>query len=294
MPMLRAATVYLNGQFISHDRACISPDDRGFYFADGVYEVIKYYKNHGFYLDAHMSRLKSSLSEVKINFSEIEKLPAVCASLIEANQFKKRYAGVYIQITRGATKRVHRFPDGDVKPTIYARAFHMDSCITQLADGVEVMTRDDIRWLRCHIKSIALLPNTMLYEEVAQKGGFECVLVRDGYITEATHSNILAVKGGIVQTHHDSNLILPGITKMAVLDICRKLSIPVEEKPIEATRIGEYDEWFLTGTGSEVIPVVKIDNTIIGNGKPGPVTRRIQNEFFKITYEQLAGESIDL
>jgi D-alanine transaminase len=292
--MLRPSTVYLNGQFISHDRAYISPDDRGFYFADGVYEVVKFYKNKAFYFAEHMDRLVSSLKEVKINYIGIEKLHDVCSALIETNELKRLHAGVYIQITRGAAPRIHRFPGNDVKPTIYARAFQMPACITELSGGVQVMTREDIRWLKCNVKSIALLPNTLLFEEVASQGAFECVLVRNGLVTEASHSNILAVKSGTVQTHPDSNLILPGITKLAVLRICKKLGIPLVEKPIEESAITSYDEWFLTGTGSEVMPVVKINDHIVGNGKPGPVTRRIQQEFFRMTYEELACEKLTI
>jgi D-alanine transaminase len=170
----------------------------------------------------------------------------------------------------------------------------MPVCITELSGGVQVMTREDIRWLKCNVKSIALLPNTLLFEEVASQGAFECVLVRNGLVTEASHSNILAVKNGTVQTHPDSNLILPGITKLAVLRICKKLGIPVVEKPVEESAIASYDEWFLTGTGSEVMPVVKINDHIVGNGKPGPVTRRIQQEFFRMTYEELAGEKLTI
>jgi D-alanine transaminase len=292
--MIRPETVYLNGQFISHDRASISPDDRGFYFADGVYEVVKFYKNRPFCFKEHMDRLSNSLNEIRINFPDISNLREISLALIAANELKRLHAGIYIQITRGVAKRIHRFPSDDVKPTIYARAFHMPVCITELAAGVTVMTREDIRWLKCNVKSIALLPNTLLFEDVASKGAFECVLIRNGLITEASHSNILAVKNGIVHTHPDSNLILPGITKMAVLRICKDLGIKVVEKPIIASSINGYDEWFLTGTGSEVMPVTKIDDHVFGNGHPGPVTRRIQKEFFRITYEELAGEKMDI
>jgi D-alanine transaminase len=288
--MLRPSTVYLNGHFMSHDRACISPDDRGFYFADGVYEVIKFYNNKAFCFEDHLNRLKNSLREIRINYTDFDKLKVISQSLVGANELKRLHAGVYIQITRGVAKRIHRFPANDVEPTVYARAFHMPACIAELADGATVMTRVDIRWLKCNVKSIALLPNTMLFDEVASQGAFECILIRDGNVTEATHSNILAVKNGTVHTHPDSNLILPGITKMVVLKICKKLSIPIIEKPIPESAISEFDEWFLTGTGSEVVPVIKINDHLVGDGKPGPVTRRIQQEFFRMTYVELGGE----
>jgi len=286
--------VYLNGQFISNDKALISPNDRGFYFADGVYEVIKFYKNHPFCFEEHIKRLKNSLSGIRLNFKDADKLRHVCNALIESNGLKKDFAGVYIQITRGVSDRTHRFPQNNVKPTIYARAFRLPACVSELTDGVKVLTREDIRWLRCDIKSIALLPNTLLFEEVASQGAFECVLVRNGFVTEASHSNILAVKDGTVQTHPDSNLVLPGITKSVVLKLCRDLSIPVVEQPVKASEIKDYDEWFITGTGSEIIPVVQIDNIKIGKGNPGPVTRKLQNAFFAITYSALAGETLEI
>lgn len=292
--MLHPSTVYLNGQFISHEKAFISPDDRGFYFADGVYEVIKFYKNHPFCYEEHLDRLRNSLIGIRIDFRDMDKLRDICNALIENNQLRNKYAGVYIQITRGVYARNHRLPEIGIQPTIYARAFILQSCISEMLDGVTVMSRNDIRWLRCNIKSIALLPNTLLFEEVAQLGAFECVLVRDGLITEATHSNVLFVKNGTVQTHPDSELILPGITKSTVLNLSRKLSVPVIEKPIKISEVKNYDECFMTGTGSEIIPVVKFDDMVIGKGKPGPVTRMLQKEFFRITYEDLAGEKLEL
>jgi D-alanine transaminase len=120
------------------------------------------------------------------------------------------------------------------------------------------------------------------------------MLVRNGWVTEASHSNILAVKKGIVYTHPDSNLILPGITKSVVIRLCKEHNIQVIEEPVKAAEIKTYDEWFMTGTGSEIVPVIRIDDIIIGNGTPGPVTRLLQQEFFRITYEALAGEKIEV
>ena len=178
-------------------------------------------------------------------------------------------------------------------PTIYVRAFPLPGYLQEMINGVMIMSREDIRWLRCNIKSIGLLPNTLLFEEVANLGAFECMLVRNGYVTEATHSNLLAVRDNTVFSHPDSNLILPGITKAAVLNLCRQNNITVIEEPIRFSEINDFNEWFLTGTGSEIIPVVKINNQNIGNGKPGIVTRLLQKAFLKITYEKIAGEVIE-
>ena len=275
--------VYLNGRFISKDESFISTDDRGFYFADGVYEVIKYYKGIPFCFEDHMIRLKNSLSSVRIDF-DISSLDGLCDQLIEDNLLKDEYAGVYIQITRGVAPRIHRFPGKEVKPTLFIRAFAMPSYLDDLRNGIRVITREDIRWLRCDVKSIALLPNTMLFQQAVEQNAGECFLVRNGNYTEATHSNIMAVMGGTVFTHPDSNLILPGITKKVVIGLCDELCIPLTERPVASIETNLFDECFITGTGSEVMPVVEIDGKPVGNGKPGPVTMRLQDEFFRITY----------
>ncbi|HJZ39564.1 MAG TPA: aminotransferase class IV [Bacteroidales bacterium] len=284
--------VYLNHRYLPKDQAFISPDDRGFYFADGVYEVIKYYKGRPFCFTEHMDRLHNSLNGTRINFNRSGELPAVCDELIRINGFESVYAAVYIQITRGVAPRMHRFPENDIEPTMYLRAFLMPPFLQEIIHGIRVITRDDIRWHRCNIKSIALLPNTMLYQEAVEHGAGECFLVRNGYFTEATHSNIMVVKQGVVYTHPDSELILPGITKAVLLMICRQLGIEVNETPVKAKETDQMDECMVTGTGSEIFPVVQIDDTLVGTGHPGPITRKLQEELFRMTYWELAGERI--
>lgn len=276
-------TVYLNGQFLHKEQAFISPDDRGFYFADGVYEVIKYYHGYPFCMNRHLERLANSLSEIRIPFEKLNELADTCYKLIEINQLKNEDSGIYMQITRGASVRKHSFPDNDVKPTVYIYTFPMPSFSNEMEKGIKVIVREDIRWHRCNIKSIALLPNTMMFQEAFEQGAFETLLVREGNFTEATHSNILFVKEGTIHTHPDSNLILPGITKSVVFSICKEHGIRVNEVPVKAADLSAYDECFITGTGSEIMPVIRIDDTVVGNGKPGPVTRFLQNEFLKIT-----------
>jgi D-alanine transaminase len=275
--------VYLNDRFINKDESFISTDDRGFYFADGVYEVIKYYRGIPFCFEDHMIRLKNSLSSVRIDF-DISTLHELSDQLIEDNLLKDENAGIYIQITRGVAPRIHRFPGKDVKPTLFLKAFAMPSSLEDLQNGIRVISREDIRWLKCNVKSIALLPNTLLFQEAVEQNAGECFLVRNGFYTEATHSNILAVMGGTVYTHPDSNLILPGITKKVVIRLCDELCIHLTERPIEKNETDRFDECFITGTGSEIMPVIKIDGHPVGNGNPGPITKRLQEEFFKITY----------
>ena len=292
LPIQPPTTVYLNGQFISSDKAMISHEDRGFYFADGIYEVVKYYRGKPLCFNEHLQRLKNSLEGVRIRYNRFNELRGIFDQLVETNKLEQAYAGIYLQITRGAAPRIHCFPGTEVEPTVYARAFPMKTFLEEMKNGIRVISREDIRWHRCNIKSIALLPNTMLFQEATEAGAGECFLIRDGYFTEATHSNILFVKDGTLHTHPDSNLILPGITKGLVFDICRRVGIGVIEMQVPAAEIPQMDECFITGTGSEIMPVIAIDEMQVGNGKPGAITRRLQNEFFRISYLELAGERI--
>jgi D-alanine transaminase len=274
-------TVYLNGHFLPRDEATISPDDRGYIFADGVYEVVKYYNGNPFRYEDHYFRLKRSLNEVQIHFEDLPGLEAVFLHLLEENRLTDVHVGVYVQVTRGINKRVHHFPS-DIKPGVYAFSFEMPSYTDNLQNGISVITREDIRWLRCDIKSISLLPNTMLYNQAVEAGAGECILVRNGLVTEATHSSVLAVINGKVITHPLSRLILPGITRKVILEICNEHDIEVEERAILEKELYEVDELIIAGTGSEITPVIKVNDSPVGNKKPGDVTRFLQHKFFEL------------
>lgn len=273
--------VYLNGEFIKKEEAKISPNDRGFIFADGVYEVAKYYNGRAFRYADHLSRLKRSLNELEIKYSGIESLETVFNELIVRNNLQNKHAGVYLQITRGEHKRVHHYPE-NMQPTVYAFAYHMPSFTDNLENGISLITHEDIRWQRCDIKSVSLLPNTMLYNKAVKAGAGECVLIRNGMVTEATHSSVLGVKNGVVITRPLSNLILPGITRKVILEICAANRIPFEEREFSEAEMLAMDEIIIAGTGSEITPAIKINDTIIGNGKPGKITRLIQEKFFDL------------
>jgi len=274
-------TVYLNGEFLPKEEAKISPNDRGFLFADGVYEVAKYYNGKPFRYDDHIVRLKRSLAELSINYKQVDALKEIFQKLISANNMDSIHAGIYVQITRGAHKRMHNFPEG-ISPTVYAYAFGLSSFTESLENGIKVITKEDIRWQRCDIKSVSLLPNSMLFNEAIENGAGETILIRDGFVTEATHSSVLAVKKGTVITRPLSNLILPGITRKVILEICTENNIPVEERLFSEKEMFEMDELIIAGTGSEVTPVVQINDQIIGNKKPGEITRFIQKKFFEM------------
>ena len=274
--------IYLNGNLILRNEASISPEDRGFNFADGIYEVIKYYGGKPFRYTDHLTRLRRSLHEIRINFDGFDQLEAVFQSLLEQNGLTGQEAGVYLQITRGSHTRIHQFPE-NIKPTVYATAFPFASKRDQLENGVKVITTEDIRWLRCDIKSISLLPNVLAAEKAHEQNAVEAIFIRNGIVTEGSHSSFMAVKNGTIYTHPDSNLILPGITKMAIREICKTNNIQLVEQGIPASELASMDEMMIIGTGSEVTPVIQMNENLVGGGKPRPVTLFIQGKFFEQT-----------
>jgi len=272
-------TVYLNGEFLTNYQATISPNDRGFIFADGIYEVVKYYNGKAFRFKDHLDRLDRNLGEIGIHFKETNKFESVFSELLARNSMLGQHAGIYLQITRGVNKRVHHFPK-DITPTVYAFTFELPSVKEKLENGIKVITTEDIRWLRCDIKSVSLLPNTMLYNQSVENDAGECIMIRDGYVSEATHSSVCAVKNGVLITRPLSNLILPGITRKVVLEICATNNIVIDERLFTKEELLEMDEIFISGTGSEITPVIQVDDKIISNKKPGKITRLIQSKFF--------------
>ena len=277
-----AEIVYLNGNFVLKNEAFVSPEDRGFNFADGIYEVIKYYGGKPFRYADHMDRLRRSLGEISIDFDNLDQFEVVFQTLLEQNGLANQEAGVYLQITRGSHTRIHQFPES-IKPTVYATAFPFSSKWDQLKNGVKVITTEDIRWLRCDIKSISLLPNVLAAEKAREQNAVEAIFIRNGMVTEGSHSSFMAVKNGVVYTHPDSNLILPGITKIVIREICKTNNIPLVEEPIPASELMAMDEMMIIGTGSEVTPIVRLDESLVGDGKPGQVTLLIQEKFFELT-----------
>lgn len=277
--------IYLNGKLIPKTEAAISPEDRGFNFADGIYEVIKYYNGKPYRYADHLERLKRSLKEVQIEYNDTDQLESIFQELLDKNGFAAKEAGIYLQITRGSQTRIHRFPD-TIQPTVYATVFPFASKWDQLKNGVKVITTEDIRWLRCDIKSVSLLPNVLAAQKAHEQDAVEAIFIRNGVVTEGSHSSFMAVKNEVLYTHPNSNLILPGITRKVVFEICRDHNIQVIEEGIPASELAKMDEMMIIGTGSEISPVVQLDDVQIGNGNPGPVTLFIQEKFFEQTRNQ--------
>ncbi len=271
--------VYYNGDYLPKSSVSVSPDDRGFIFGDGVYEVVRSYNNRLFEIDAHIKRLSRSLRELRIKFDPVQEFKSVAASLISKNNLQNKDATIYIQITRGAAKRAHAFPSDDVPPTVYACASEFTASPEKQKKGVSVILTPDIRWTRCDIKSISLLPNVLGNQMAKENNAGETVFVRDNTITEGTHTNVFAVINNEVFTHPKNNFILGGITRDVVIDCCASCGIKINEESITEKNFFSADEIFLSGTTADITPVIQVNDTPIGKGIPGSVTMLLQDEF---------------
>jgi D-alanine transaminase len=264
----------VNGQFMPLAEATVSVEDRGFQFGDGVYEVIRTYRGRPFELEAHLARLERSAQALDLPqpYSRSEWTQYVLEGIKRAAYPE---AKIYLQITRGVAPRDHAFPVNATATVVMTiREFHALS--RQVQDtGVSAMVINDIRWGRCDIKSVNLLANVLARQQAKQARVFETILVKDGRVTEGAVSNVMAVKGGAVITAPEGPLILSGITRAVVLELARKDGIPVQERAIPQTDLFGLDELFLTGTTVEVVGVVKVDDKVIGAGRPGPITQRL-------------------
>ncbi|MBN1885272.1 MAG: aminotransferase class IV [Candidatus Krumholzibacteriota bacterium] len=273
--------VYLDGRYLDRDEACISPDDRGFVLGDGVYEVIRFYGGRPFALAEHLDRLARSIGEIRIEGVDAAALGSVARRLVEENGLGD--AVVYIQVTRGAAERVHRFPGGGARPTVWGSAAPFDGYREERKHGAAVVTLPDIRWGRCDIKTTSLLPNVLASEEATRRGAIEAILVRDGVVTEGASSTLCAVDGNRLLTHPEGPRILSSVTRSIVLRLCGELGVEVVEKAVAAGSLAGMDEALLLSTTKEILPVVQVDGLPVSGGVPGPVTRRLQEAFTALT-----------
>lgn len=267
-------TVYLNGQFLEDNQALVSIDDRGFLFADGVYEVVHLYRGRPFEWDRHLARLKRSLAAVHIVGVSEDLLVDVRDRLIRENPAPE--SALYIQVTRGVQKRNHAPPaPGAVSPTLLMWVRPVEP-ISQdvIGRGVPVITAPDDRWAKVWIKTIGLLPNILAKRQALEEGVFDAVFVRDGMVMEATSANIFRVSGGVIQTAPVTNYILPGITRDVVIELARNAGYVVSELPFTIDELYHADEVFLTGTTTEVLPVTEVDGRPISSGA-GPVALQL-------------------
>lgn len=272
-------TVYLNGQFIPADKAMISPDDRGFLFGDSIYEVARWYGGYFFDLPGHTERFRRSLHETRIVWDEEARIEEIFLELIERNGFGTDCAIVYFQATRGAAPRNHGFPDPPVRPTIYGFARRHSINTLACERGIGILLTPDPRWNRCDIKTTALIANILPYQEAHDMGYMEVCFVRNGLVTEGVHSNIFFIKDEMLYTHPVTNDILAGITRKNIISLANDNGVSVVEEAVVADMIPYMSEAFLCNTTGEIVPIIRITDQVIGEGIPGPVTRKIQRLF---------------
>ena len=269
---------YLNGEFVPRSSATLSVDDRGFVFGDGVYEVWRVIAGQPFELDAHLARLQFGLGELRIappDIVERDVFESVAKRLLAAAGLETGEATIYLEITRGAAPRTHQFPIAATRPTVYAVANRFEPPEALRARGARAITTPDIRWLRCDIKTVQLLPNVLAKQAAADAGATEAILVRDGVVTEGSHTNVFAVERGLVRTHPANNLILHGVTRQLVIDLARSMDIEVRETPFRLDDLAAFDELFLVGTTTDVMPLVRVDDDTIGGGSPGSIATQL-------------------
>jgi len=267
-----------NGEIIPMDQARISPEDRGFQFADGVYEVIRFYRGKPFTLAQHLARLEKSAGAIQI------KLPLALAAL--AGEIGKLIAlsklqdgMVYLQLTRGAAPRNHIYA-ADLKPTLLFHTRPLPPMpIPGEGEGARLLTVADERWKNCWIKSIALLPNILAKNAAVAAGFDEAAFIDNGMVTEGSSTNIFAVIGGKLVTHPVGSKVLPGITRLVLLEIAPALGIAVDEREFNEEEAQRADEMFITSTTRELTWVARWNDRYIGQGRCGNVTRRLHQAY---------------
>ena len=270
--------VFLNGEIMPIGLARVSVLDRGFMFGDGIYEYIPAYSRRPFRLAEHLARFKSSMAAVDLlNPHDDARWEAIFRQVIAANPWEDQ--ALYLQITRGAAPRDHAYPKG-IRPTVFVSSSPLCTPpVAQIENGVAAMTHEDFRWLRCDIKSISLLASCMLRNLAVQRGCAEAILLRDGFLTEASSSNVMIVSDGMVLAPPKSHLMLPGITYDVVLELMAASGVPHAVRPITEEELRAADEVWLTSSSREVLAVAVLDDQPVGRGaaagKPGPVFRRV-------------------
>jgi D-alanine transaminase len=271
--------VYLNGEFLPLSEARISVLDRGFLFGDGVYEVIPAYGGRPFRLAEHLQRLQRSLDAIRLNnpYSDGD-WRRLLQQLLARTPGEDQ--GIYLQITRGAApKRDHAIPAG-VAPTVFAMCSPILPPSPQIAaEGIDAVSREDSRWLRCDIKAITLLANVLLRAQAADEDALEAILIRDGQVTEGAASNLFLVRDGRIATPPKSELLLAGITRDLILELAQAQGLPWEERPIAAAELVQADELWLSSSTRELLPVTRLDGQAVANGRPGPIWQQMNGYY---------------
>ena len=278
--------VLVNDQIKRREDVRIDLEDRGYQFGDGIYEVISVYNGQPFLMDQHMQRLERSARELMLDLPvSTGRLKEKVQALIE--QEGRSTCSVYLQVTRGAAPRRHPFPTS-ATPVLTGYIVDSNPPRDLHAEGIRAITTDDIRWLRCDIKSLNLLGSVLAKQKAVEQGCQEAILHRGDTVTEGSSTNVFIVKKGTLYTHPANHLILHGITRHAAIQLAEKLNTNVKETPFKREDLYEADEVFVTGTSIEICPVTHVDNRAIGNGQPGDVTKQLQQAFYDLIVEETA------
>ena len=265
--------VYLNGEYLPAEKAALSPFDRGFLFADGIYEVARFYRGRAYRMAEHVGRLREGLAALRLAvdagfYSEVAR------RLLSENGLADGDAIVYAQVTRGAAPRAHVFPPAGTPPTVFAFTRASEPPLPPDA-GAAILVPDE-RWGRCNIKSVMLLPNVLASQAAKEAGAVDAILVREGLALEGTKANLFLVRNGVVRTAPNGPWILPGVTRGAAIAVARRLGHAVEERAFTVDELLAGDEVFLASTSLWTHSLTRVDGRTIGNGKPGPVAAKLR------------------
>ncbi|HIQ40336.1 MAG TPA: D-amino acid aminotransferase [Sulfurivirga caldicuralii] len=267
---------WLNGEWCKLDEARISPLDRGFLFGDGVYEVIPVYNRKVFALGPHLKRLQHSLSATRIpNPYTDDDWRKLCHDLIQRHPWTNQ--SLYIQVTRGLQPKRDHTPENCLVPTVFAYSNELTPLPESLLQtGIRCITVEDIRWMRCDIKAITLLPNIMMKMAAQEAGADDAILMRNGMVVEGTASNVMIVESHTLVTPPLDHCLLGGITRQVLLHVAKESGLEVKEEPISLLRLHQADEIWLTSSTKEALPVVEIDGQAVGKGVPGPIWKQMR------------------
>jgi D-alanine transaminase len=290
-PGVSDGIVYLNGEFLPLSQARVPVLDRGFIFGDGVYEVIPVYARRPFRVGEHLRRLQYSLDGIRLAnpYADSEWLRLIEGLIARCPH---RDQSLYLQVTRGVAKRDHAFPK-DTRPTVFMMTNVLSTPSAEAVEkGVAAVSAEDNRWLRCDIKSIALLGNVLLRQQAVDAGAVETILFRDGALTEGAASNVFVVRRGVVLTPPKSNLILPGTTYDVILELARNAGMSCEVRSVSREEVASADELWLTSATREVLAVTVLDGKAVGTGSPGPAFKRMYRLFADFKAQLEAGDEV--
>ena len=274
--------IYLNGRIVPAESATVPITDRGLLFGDGIYEVTRAAGGEFIELARHVRRLTRNLRELSIQVPEarVAELVEGSRTLIQEN-VPEGDGLVYWQVTRGVAPRVHAFPPPGTVPTIFASVTSVALPHAVRARGAVAITTPDIRWTRCDIKTVNLLPNVLAKQRAVEAGADEAIFVRDGIVTEGASSNVFAMLDGELRTHPASPYILGGITRDITLELAHEVGLTVRAEALLLDDLYRADELLFTSTFNDVMPIVRVDGRPIGNGRPGPIAQQLYAAFLE-------------